>query len=139
LINVDQGYFSDLKDWLQSNLGEPISKEEELKLFLPICIEKNSKFLEELKKVTEVTPKTKDIFCEWNISRYDLKVCGGTPEIPKDKVQLFLDYHEKEYQKLKEQADKLIPKSEPWYDLQDYMNIQSSTIEGLKKLLDETT
>ena len=46
---------------------------------------------------------------------------------------------DKEYQKIKERADKLIPKSDDWYDLQYDMDLQSGVIKGLKKLLDETT
>ena len=140
LVNIDYGYLEDLREWLQENLGEPISQEEEKKLFLPGVIKKNSELLEQLKAITEVTNESMKTFGRWYSSCYDLEVCGGgKPEIPKDKVQLFLDYHEKEYQDIKARADKLIPKSDDWYDLQYDMDLQSGVIKGLKKLLDETT
>ena len=139
LINIDYGYLSDLHDWLQENLGEPISEEEKKKLFLPMVIKENSELLEQLKTITEVTNETLKVFGHWYSSCYDLKTCGGGhPEIPKDKVQLFLDYHEKEYQEVKARADKLIPKSDDWYDLQFDMDWEGRMIESLKKLLNET-
>ena len=139
LVNIDYGYLSDLKDWLSENLGEPISEEEEKKLFLPSVTKKNTELLGRLRTITEVTDKTMNIFGRWYRSCYDLNICGGKPEIPKDKVQLFLDYHENEYQKLKKRADKLPVKSDDWYDLQYDMDLQYGVIKGLKKLLDETT
>jgi hypothetical protein len=140
LVNVDYGYLEDLREWLQENLGEPISSEEEKKLFLPSVTKKNKELLEQLKTITEVTDESMKTFGRWYSSCYDLEVCGGGhPEIPKDKVQLFLDYHEKEYQKLKKRADKLPVESEDWCDLQYEMDLQSGVIKGLKKLLNETT
>ena len=140
LVNVDYGYIDDLREWLQENLGEPLSDDEEKKLFLPGAIKKNSELLEQLKAVTEVTKETMTLFGHWYSSCYDLKVCGGgSPEIPKDKVQLFLDHHEKEYQEIKARADKLIPKSDDWYDLQYDMDLQYGIIKSLKKLLDENS
>jgi len=140
LVNVDYGYLEDLHGWLQENLGEPISSEEEKKLFLPSVTKKNKELLEQLKTITEVTDESRNIFSRWYRSCYDLEVCGGGhPEIPKDKVQLFLDYHEKEYQEIKARADKLLPKSDDWYDLQYDMDLQYGIIKGLKKLLDENS
>ena len=139
LVNIDYGYLEDLREWLQENLGEPISVEEKKKLFLPMAIKENSELLEQLKSITEVTNETIKVFGHWYSSCYDLETCGGGhPEIPKDKVQLFLDYHEKEYQKIKARADKLIPKSDDWYDLQYDMDLQCGVIKGLKELLNET-
>ncbi len=140
LVNVDYGYLEDLHGWLQENLGEPISNEEEKKLFLPSVTKKNKELLEQLKTITEVTDESINIFSRWYRSCYDLEVCGGGhPEIPKNKVQLFLDYYEKKYQKIKARADKLIPESNKWYDLQYEMDLQSGAIKGLKKLLDENS
>jgi hypothetical protein len=140
LVNIDYGYLEDLRGWLQENLGEPISDEEEKKLFLPSVTKKNKELLEQLKAITEVTDESMKTFGRWYSSCYDLEVCGGGhPEIPKDKVQLFLDYHEKEYQKIKARADKLIPESDDWCDLQYEMDLQSGVIKGLKKLLDENS
>ena len=140
LVNVDYGYLEDLHGWLQENLGEPISSEEEKKLFLPSVTKKNKELLEQLKTITEVTDESMNIFSRWYRSCYDLEVCGGGhPEIPKGKVQLFLDYHEEKYQKIKARADKLIPESNKWYDLQYEMDLQSGAIKGLKKLLDENS
>lgn len=140
LVNVDYGYIEDLRNWLQDNLGEPISDEERLKLFLPSAIKKNSELLEKLKTITEVTDEATSIFGHWYSSCYDLEICGGgKPEIPKDKVQLFLDHYEKEYQDLKSKVDKLIPESEDWYDLQYDMDLKYGVIKEVKKLLDETT
>ena len=140
LVNIDYGYLEDLHGWLQENLGEPISDEEEKKLFLPSVTKKNKELLEQLKTITEVTDESRNIFSRWYRSCYDLEVCGGGhPEIPKDKVQLFLDYHEKEYQEIKARADKLLPKSDDWYDLQYDMDLQYGIIKGLKKLLDENS
>lgn len=140
LVNIDYGYLEDLRGWLRENLGEPLSVDEKIKLFLPGAIKKNSELLEQLKAVTEVTNETRTLFGHWYSSCYDLEVCGGGhPEVPKDKVQLFLNYYEKEYQEIKARADKLIPKSDDWYDLQYDMDLQNGVIKELKKLLDENS
>jgi hypothetical protein len=134
LVNIDYGYLEDLREWLSNNLGEPISEEERLKLFLPSAIKKNSELLGKLKTITEVTDETRVIFSEWYGSCYDLEICGGgKPEVPKDKVQLFLDYYEKEYQDLVSKKDKLIPESEDWYNMQYVMDLKYGFIKEIKK------
>jgi hypothetical protein len=139
LVNIDYGYLSDLLSWLQSNLGDPISEEEIHKLMLPSMIEKNSKLLEQLKTIVEATDDTVKIFARWYSSCYDVEVGGGTPEMPKDKIQLFIDYYENKYQRLKSKSDKLTPESEDWYDLQYEMKLYKRYIDDIKKSINETT
>lgn len=124
-MDIDHGYYKDLKPYLDEHFGKELSEKEIEKLCLPYYEEQYKKALEKVENLPEnfeITDEIDDLLIEWWSSRADVLRCGGKVENKNAKKYLkpFMDYTLAKSQEFKEKYSKNSKDYDSYYSHQYY-------------------
>lgn len=137
-MDIDHGYYKDLKPYLDEHFGKELSEEEIDKLCLPYYQKQYKESLEKVEKLPEnfeITDKIDNLLVEWWNSRADVLRCGGKVENKDAKKYLkpFMDYALAKSQEFEEKYSKNSEDDDSYYAHQCY----SRRYDILKRAYDQ--
>lgn len=124
-MDIDYGYYEDLKPYLDEHFGKELSEKEIDKLCLPYYLEQYKEALEKVENLPEnfeINDKIEDLLCEWWNNRTYVLRSGGKIENKDLKKYLkpFMDYSLIKFQEFEEKYSKDPEDDDSYYKRQCY-------------------